>query len=995
MIFEKALDEPKYSSMYAQLCRRISKEGSTLETEGDSRYTFETLLIRVCQDKFVNRSQYSEKIINSPTSDDIEEEERRYIAKQKILGNVKFIGELYKLEILNAGTLHKMLEQLLDKKSRPNSNLEDRCEDMECLCQIFKTCGKQLDTEKSKFLIDQYFANMEHKSNSHKYPPRIRFMLRDIIELRKDGWKPRKIARVEGPVPIQDLSTDEEYIRQQRDLRTRTMENRNSDRNWMDKLPLSLQSMNNYNGTLSMTSSSSLITGPFNPQMNYNSGRDSLMSGNSYRNNNNSNSGHHNHRNHHENNRPMNKYNSDGGGGGGGGGGNKMNHNKMKHNNNNMHHHRQNDGGGPNNHHHHHHMNNQNSYNNNNNNNNNILNNKELAPRFKRNLVTTTTTNSVDDLQMRPAPNSLLFKASNIKPSPQQLPLNSQNRSGTSSPGFASSTVDNLIPPFNSALQMNSLNGKQQSQQSNAGNQSSQSSSMGQQQGGHYSSPALPPSNVQKSNSANNSQPQSPQNNQSSGGGGNASSGKDQQAVTKQGSVEKQKTKKDKGPSRDDVVKRVAQFINESLLEKKFIEKLQASRNVESNNDATEKKVEDSHNNNNENENENSNGHAENGKAEIIEECAAEAVNGDVTKESNIENESLAGEEEISVPSMEDVVKLYYELKVPDKFLKDSNVKILNESLDKGELAQDTAIEFLMALQKDKKLTANQTLEAFRGVINGMSEREKTIPKVTTHVASLLARSMTKKLCKLTDVANFTDNGQHYPLLLLVLQQLHKIVGEDQLVEMFNNSKINLMSNLPECDRTKDRLAEILDDRKLSFLQPLLRIESELWRQIKEDPQPQTFYKWIKDNVDSVRYTDPGFITALMTVLLKYITQESTFPENSDPTKLPEKQIVEAEKKLLISFSRILNAFLNGNLDLQLIAVYALQVFCFNQKFPKGMLLRWFTALYELEIVEEEAFLRWKEDITDDYPGKGKALFQVNSWLTWLQEAESEEEDDE
>lgn len=60
-----------------------------------------------------------------------------------------------------------------------------------------------------------------------------------------------------------------------------------------------------------------------------------------------------------------------------------------------------------------------------------------------------------------------------------------------------------------------------------------------------------------------------------------------------------------------------------------------------------------------------------------------------------------------------------------------------------------------------------------------------------------------------------------------------------------------------------------------------------------------------------------------------------------------------------------------------------------------GMLLRWFTALYELEIAEEEAFLRWKEDITDAYPGKGKALFQVNSWLTWLQEAESEEDEDE
>lgn len=41
------------------------------------------------------------------------------------------------------------------------------------------------------------------------------------------------------------------------------------------------------------------------------------------------------------------------------------------------------------------------------------------------------------------------------------------------------------------------------------------------------------------------------------------------------------------------------------------------------------------------------------------------------------------------------------------------------------------------------------------------------------------------------------------------------------------------------------------------------------------------------------------------------------------------------------------------------------------------MLLRWFVNLYDLEIIEEDAFLTWKEDLSQDYPGKGKALFQV------------------
>ena len=42
-----------------------------------------------------------------------------------------------------------------------------------------------------------------------------------------------------------------------------------------------------------------------------------------------------------------------------------------------------------------------------------------------------------------------------------------------------------------------------------------------------------------------------------------------------------------------------------------------------------------------------------------------------------------------------------------------------------------------------------------------------------------------------------------------------------------------------------------------------------------------------------------------------------------------------------------------------------------------GMLLRLFMYMYDLEIIEEESFTRWKEEVNDEYPGKGKALFQV------------------
>ena len=33
--------------------------------------------------------------------------------------------------------------------------------------------------------------------------------------------------------------------------------------------------------------------------------------------------------------------------------------------------------------------------------------------------------------------------------------------------------------------------------------------------------------------------------------------------------------------------------------------------------------------------------------------------------------------------------------------------------------------------------------------------------------------------------------------------------------------------------------------------------------------------------------------------------------------------------------------------------------------------------LYNLEVIDEDAFMQWKEELNDVHPGKGQALFQV------------------
>lgn len=78
---------------------------------------------------------------------------------------------------------------------------------------------------------------------------------------------------------------------------------------------------------------------------------------------------------------------------------------------------------------------------------------------------------------------------------------------------------------------------------------------------------------------------------------------------------------------------------------------------------------------------------------------------------------------------------------------------------------------------------------------------------------------------------------------------------------------------MPESDRTKERLAEILEDRNLTFLFPLLRIQADLWKQLKTDGDPNNLYKWIKENLDPGHFTDAGFVNALATIIIKHITQ--------------------------------------------------------------------------------------------------------------------------
>lgn len=65
----------------------------------------------------------------------------------------------------------------------------------QAVCEVLKLCGKQLDASpKSSAKVESYVKHLEAISRDRSLQSRVRFLIRDIVELRRSGWVPRREA---------------------------------------------------------------------------------------------------------------------------------------------------------------------------------------------------------------------------------------------------------------------------------------------------------------------------------------------------------------------------------------------------------------------------------------------------------------------------------------------------------------------------------------------------------------------------------------------------------------------------------------------------------------------------------------------------------------------------------------------------------------------------------------------------------------------------------
>ncbi|KAE9600793.1 putative initiation factor eIF-4 gamma, MA3 [Lupinus albus] len=208
-IFEKALVEPTFCEMYANFCSHLASALPDF-SEDNEKITFKRLLLNKCQEEFERGEKEQEEANKADEGEvkqsDEEREERRVKARRRMLGNIRLIGELYKKRMLTERIMHECIKKLLGQYQDPDE------EDIEALCKLMSTIGEMIDHPKAKVHMDAYFEGIKVLSNNMNLSSRLKFMLKDTIDLRKNKWQQRR--KVEGPKKIEEVHRDAVQERQ-------------------------------------------------------------------------------------------------------------------------------------------------------------------------------------------------------------------------------------------------------------------------------------------------------------------------------------------------------------------------------------------------------------------------------------------------------------------------------------------------------------------------------------------------------------------------------------------------------------------------------------------------------------------------------------------------------------------------------------------------------------------------------------------------------------
>lgn len=208
LIVNYAQEQQHFSEMYARLCLKLAYTPmEVIDNECKKGKFFKKTLLERCQTEFMTDTSTKIKNATKEMTDAEEIEYNSNLIKKHYLGHMRFIGELYKCEMIGIKIMLWCLQALLVGDSETSSDDVDE-EKIACFTKLMSVIGSSLElqsecmkadgkAEVAESLADCWrsvkkIARENKKKDGPKVSNRIKFMLQDLIELKENGWVTRR-----------------------------------------------------------------------------------------------------------------------------------------------------------------------------------------------------------------------------------------------------------------------------------------------------------------------------------------------------------------------------------------------------------------------------------------------------------------------------------------------------------------------------------------------------------------------------------------------------------------------------------------------------------------------------------------------------------------------------------------------------------------------------------------------------------------------------------
>ncbi|KAG5482785.1 hypothetical protein LSCM1_06815 [Leishmania martiniquensis] len=196
VFFDKAVQEPEYSELYARLFSELCEmKESERELEAELRdrlfcSRINRELLHTCDEEFRRPIELTaDEKVDRTTGKPYSEEEvgmKRTRLKNRLVGNIKFLGELFKINLVTERVVENMFKLLVGDFD-PSNPVEREDYIFEVFSTLIRTVGPILK-ERRPLLLARYLGVAKAVENSHPRP-RIRFLMMDLSDLnKKQGW---------------------------------------------------------------------------------------------------------------------------------------------------------------------------------------------------------------------------------------------------------------------------------------------------------------------------------------------------------------------------------------------------------------------------------------------------------------------------------------------------------------------------------------------------------------------------------------------------------------------------------------------------------------------------------------------------------------------------------------------------------------------------------------------------------------------------------------